>query len=91
MKMMSKTDCIVCDCYLEGVKRRIELCIEKMKGKYGTRRAVAHMEFCLSYIDDLTSDNRWVKSFYQQFRNPQNTPKSRRLGWHKKGANDEQK
>ena len=25
-----------------------------------------------------------------QFRNPPNTPKSRRLGWHKKGANDEQ-
>lgn len=90
MKMMSKTDCAVCDCYLEGVKRRIELCLERMKGKYGTSRAIPHMYLCLNYIDDLMKDSKYHRDYYQKFRNPPNTPKSRRLGWHKKGETDEQ-
>lgn len=91
MKMMSKTDCVVFDCYLEGVRRRLELCLERMKGKYGTVRAVSSIDVCLNLIDDLTTNSKFRRDFYQQFRNPPNTPKSRRLGWHKKGENNENK
>lgn len=91
MKMLSKDNYASYYCYLRSAQDSLKICLGKMKGKYGTRRAVAHMEFCLSYIDDLISDDMWVKSFYQKFRNPPNTPKSRRLGWHKNGERNEQK
>lgn len=90
MKMMSKTDSVLCDCDLEEVKRRFELCIKRMKGKYGTIRAISNIDVCLNLIDDLITNSKFRRDFYQQFRNPPNTPKSRRLGWHKKGETDEQ-
>jgi hypothetical protein len=85
MKIMSKRSVKRMDAHLELTKIHLLGCIRIMKGRYGTRRAVDHMEFLLSYIDDLIDDGKYVKSFYQQFRNPPNTPKSRRLGWHEKG------
>lgn len=86
MKIMSKTDCEVCDCLFEGVKRRLEICIERMKGKYGAHEAVCKTETMICLIKDLISNKEFYKSFYQKFRTPPNTPKSRRLGWHKKGG-----
>ena len=82
MKMLSRLDCVGCDKVLEGAIDRLKYCVKKMKGKYGTRRAVSHIEFCLSHLDDVTTNDKYTRNFYQQFRNPPNTPKSRRLGWH---------
>ena len=87
MRMLSKHDVEWCDFRLFRAKCDLQACIKAMKGKYGTKRAVSHAEFCLSYIDDLITDYKYARRFYQQFRNPPNTPKSRRLGWHKKGEN----
>lgn len=84
MKMMSKTDCVVCDCYLEGAKRRLEICLERMKGKYGTQDVVRNMKWAIHDIKQAMSDKPKHK-YLNGFRNPPNTPKSRRLGWHKKG------
>ena len=85
MKMMSKRATNLCDLRLDRVRSDLQACIKAMKGKYGTRRAISHMEFCLIYIDDLIKNGTFIKTWYQQFRKPPNTPKSRRLGWYEKG------
>lgn len=82
MKMMSKRDVGRIDEHLEMAKFHLLACIKAMKGKYGTSNAVPHLEYALENIEDCFSDNKFEKEFYQKFRNPPNTPKSRRLGWH---------
>jgi hypothetical protein len=89
MKMISKTDLVLCDCYLRVVKNRLEYCIKKMKGKYGTQDAVRNMKWAIKDIEQAISDDPKFE-LLNGFRNPPNTPKSRRLGWHKEGAIDEQ-
>jgi hypothetical protein len=84
MKIMAFKDSLMCDRELQNVKKCLNECIERMKGKYGTSNAVSHLEFALENIKDCISDNKFDIEFYQQFRNPPNTPKSRRLGWYKK-------
>jgi hypothetical protein len=64
-------------------------CIRRMEGKYGTHGAVSNLKFAMGWIDDCVSKDNNNISFYQRFRNPPNTPKSRRLGWHEKGETDE--
>jgi hypothetical protein len=83
MKIMSKRDVGRIDEHLEMAKFHLLGCIKAMKGKYGTKRAVDRSSYCLGYIDDLMTNAKYRKDFYQKFRNPPNTPKSRRLGWHK--------
>jgi hypothetical protein len=81
MKMMSKTDCAVCDCYLEGAKRRLEICLERMEGWYGTQDVVRNIRWAIKDIEQAMSDDPKF-DLLNGFRNPPNTPKSRRLGWH---------
>lgn len=90
MKMMSTTDCAVCDSYLKGAKGSLECCLKTMEGKYGTAEAVSNLKCAIIYINQCIANDKYYTKFYQQFRNPPNTPKSRRLGWHNKGATDEQ-
>lgn len=84
MKIMSKNDCEKCDFYLEGARRILEDCVEIMKGKYGTQDAVRNMKWAIKDIIQAMSDEPKYE-YLNGFRNPPNTPKSRRLGWHKKG------
>lgn len=90
MKILSKHDVEWCDFRLYRAKCDLQACIKAMKGKYGTSEAVSHIKHVLYFMDDLMTDNYYRKNHYQKFSNPPNTPKSRRLGWHKEGANDEQ-
>ena len=90
MKMMSKGDNILVDYLLETAAYKLECSIKKMKGKYGTSDAVFNLEYALKNIRQCFLNEDYCTRFYQKFRNPPNTPKSRRLGWHEKGANDEQ-
>ena len=90
MKMMSKYSCATCYHYLLNVQHSINICLGKMRGKYGTSKAVFNLERALRSINKCISNNEFDRRFYQQFRNPPDTPKSRRLGWHKKGDTNEQ-
>lgn len=90
MKMMSVLDRNLCDCGLKTAEKCLNACLKRMKGKYGTKDAFSHIDICLKFIDDLITDNKHARKIYQQFRNPPNTPKSRRLGWHKEGEANEQ-
>ena len=90
MKMMSKTDIVICDCYLMVAKNRLECCIKRMKGKYGTKYTVQDMERYIKNIEHAISDEPKFKHL-NQFRNPPNTPKSRRLGWYEERETNEQK
>lgn len=91
MKILSKDNAIYWgDIRLNKVRRDLHNCIEIMKGKYGTSEAVSNLKCALIYINQCISDDRYHTEFYQRFRNPPDTPKARRLGWHKKGATDEQ-
>lgn len=89
MKMMSKVDLILLDSNFILAKNRLEYCVKKMEGKYGTQDAVRNMKWAIRDIKRAMSNSPKYKSI-NGFRNPPNTPKSRRLGWHKKGANNEQ-
>lgn len=82
MKIMSLKESLMCDRDLQTAKKCLSACLERMKCKYGTSNAVSHLEFALESIKDCISDNKFDIEFYQQFRNPPNTPKSRRLGWY---------
>lgn len=91
MKILSKKHTIDwCDVRLNRVRSDLQDCIKIMKGKYGTSEAVSNLECAMIYVNPCISDDKYHTKVYQQFRNPPNTPKSRRLGWHKKGVNDEQ-
>ena len=84
MKIMSKDSCATCHGYLLRAQDSINICLGKMRGKYGTSEAASRLEAALIYINHCISDDYYKREFFQQFRNPPNTPKSRRLGWHKK-------
>lgn len=85
MKMMSKLDQIYCTYYLRDAESRLKYCLDIMKGKYGTHNAVREIESMIRSINCLVSKKESDISFWQGFKNPPNTPKSRRLGWHKEG------
>lgn len=87
MRIMSKCDVALCDFRLKLVKIKLQKCIKAMKGRYGSAEATSNLECAMMYINLCISDNKHHTKIYQQFRNPPNTPKSRRLGWHEKGAN----
>lgn len=82
MKMMSKYQSRMCDQDLELAKSHLNDCLRRMKDKYGTSNAVWSIGFALREIEDCLSNTRYKRERYQKFRNPPNTPKSRRLGWH---------
>ena len=82
MKMISKIECVGFDLCLKSAKRDLEICVNRMKGKYGTSWAVFNLERSIKFINQCISDDKYDIEFIQQFRNPPNTPKSRRLGWH---------
>ena len=82
MKIMSLKASLMCDRELKMAKKCLSDCLKRMKGKYGTKEASSNIEFCISYIEDLMTDDKFRRDFYQQYRNPPNTPKSRRLGWY---------
>ena len=84
MKILSKNLTIDwCDIRLNKVQSDLQNCIKIMKGKYGTSDAVVNLECAVMLVNQCISDDKYHKKLYQQFRNPQNTPKSSRLGWHK--------
>jgi hypothetical protein len=85
MKIMSLKESEICDRDLRMVKMRLNACLERMKGKFGTSEAVSNLESAIIWVNKCISANKYDIEFYQQFRNPPNTPKSRRLGWNKKG------
>jgi hypothetical protein len=85
MRMMSKRDEHRTDQNLEMAKLHLLGCLRRMKGKYGTRLAVRAIERALMSIDDCAGNEEFKKDIWQKFRTPPNTPKSRRLGWHKEG------
>lgn len=89
MKILPKSDVGRIDVHLDLARLHLFNCFKIMKGKYGTEKATLLIGNMLDSIDSLTSKNKGRISFWQKFRTPPNTPKSRRLGWHKKGANDE--
>lgn len=86
MKMLSKDYYASCYCYLRSAQESLGICLGKMKGKYGTSEAVSNLKCAMIYIKQCISNDEYYTKFYQKFRNPPNTPKSRRLGWHKKGG-----
>ena len=82
MKMMSIKNSAMCDRELRNVKNYLNMCIGRMEGKYGTSEAVSNLKAAMILVNQCISDDRYHIEFYQQFRFPPNTPKSRRLGWH---------
>ena len=86
MKMMSKRSVKRTDAHLELAKIHLLGCLRIMKGKYGTQGVVRNMKWAIKDIERAMSDSPEHK-YLNGFRNPPNTPKSRRLGWHKEGEN----
>lgn len=84
MRMLSNLDVYWCDTKLSVARRHLNDCIIAMKGKYGTQDVVRNMRWAIRDIDQALSDDPKF-DLLNGFRNPPNTPKSRRLGWHKKG------
>ena len=82
MKMMSIKNSAMCDRDLRMVKTHLNACLERMEGKYGASEAVSNLKCAMRFVNQCISDDRYDIEFYQQFRFPPNTPKSRRLGWH---------
>ena len=90
MRILSKRDVSRCDFQLMMMQIELQNCIRVMKGRYGSAEATSNLECAMMFINLCISGNKHIMKIYQKFRNPPNTPKSRRLGWHEKGANDEQ-
>ena len=90
MRILSVRDVARCDFQLRMMQIELQNCIRVMKGRYGSAEATSNLECAMLFINLCISGNKHRMKIYQQFRNPPNTPKSMRLGWHEKGANDEQ-
>ena len=90
MRILSVRDVARCDFQLKMIQIELQNCARVMTGRYGSAEAASNLKAAMMYIDLCISDGGYGRKFYQQFRSPPNTPKSRRLGWHEKGANDEQ-
>lgn len=88
MKILSANDWAFCNSYLRVAKNRLEFCLRRMKGKYGPSSATRDILWAINDIDALLSDDPMFK-YSNKYKNPPNTPKSRRLGWYKKGDVDE--
>jgi hypothetical protein len=81
MKIMSKRSVRRVDAHLEMAKIHLVGCLRKMKGKYGTQDVVRNIRWAIKDIEQAMSDDPKF-DLLNGFRNPPNTPKSRRLGWH---------
>ena len=90
MRILSVRDVARCDFQLKMIQIELQNCARVMTGRYGSAEAASNLNAAMMYINLCVSDNKHLTKVYQKFRNPPNTPKSRRLGWHEKGANDEQ-
>ena len=84
MRILSKRDVARCDFQLRMMQAELQNCIRVMKGRYGSAEATSNLEFAMLFINLCISGDKHRMKIYQQFRNPPNTPKSRRLGWHEK-------
>lgn len=82
MKMLSRLGCEECDIVLDEAIKRLKYCHDRMKGRYGTAEAVSNLKCAIICINQCIAKDKYYTKFYQQFHNPPNTPKSRRLGWH---------
>jgi hypothetical protein len=89
MKIMSEDDVYSCNLFLEDAKEDLELCLERMRGRFGTSDAVRMIEGALKAIDNCISKDEIAIKMYQRFRNPPDRPKSRKLGWYREGASCE--
>lgn len=89
MKIMSKKDVFWLDFYLRRAQSDLSYCLKEIKGMYGTHVTAREIESMLRSINHLMNKKESELRYWQQFRNPPNTPKSRRLGWHEKGENNE--
>lgn len=85
MKILSKDDVGRIDVHLDLARLHLFNCFEMMKGKYGTQKVTLLIGNMIGSIESLTSKDKGRISFWQKFRTPPNTPKSRRIGWHMEG------
>lgn len=83
MKMMAWIESEMCYSDLKMAQTCLNDCLERMKGKYGTSEAVSNLEYALSFIRPCFLNEKYYTEVCQKFSNPPNTPKSRRLRWHK--------
>lgn len=90
MKILSKSDFDSCNCYLYFAKDLLLQCKQKMKGKYGTSCVVRDIDSAVRDIDVALSFASRHK-FWNRYKYPPNTPKSRRLGWYPDGGGDAEK
>ena len=86
MRILSVRDVARCDFQLKMIQIELQNCIRAMKGRYGSAEATSDLKAAMMYINLCISDKEYHRKFYQKFRNPPNTPKSRRLGWYEKGG-----
>ena len=86
MRMLSKRDVARYDFQLKMIQIELQNCIRAMKGRYGSAEATSNLKAAMRYINLCISGKEYCMKFYQKFRNPPNTPKSRRLGWYEEGG-----
>ena len=82
MKFMTEDDIYSCNLFLEDAKEDLGYCLKRMRGRFGTSDAVAMIESAIKAIDNCLSDDKIKVEIYQRFRNPPDTPKTRKLGWY---------
>lgn len=90
MKILSERDWDFCETSLRLAKERLEFCLKKMKGKYGTSGIVLDLNSALRDINVALSYDETYK-YWSKYKYPPNTPKSRRLGWYPDGGGDAEK
>ena len=88
MRILSKCDVARCDFKLKMIQIELQNCARVMKGRYGSAEAASNLKAAMMYINLCISDKGYHRKFYQKFRNPPNTPKSRRLGWYEEGGEE---
>lgn len=64
MRILSEHDAGWCDFRLGRAQSDLQACIKAMKGKYGTRRAVSRLNFCLNYLYNLVTNSKYKRNFY---------------------------
>ena len=89
MKIMSEDDVYSCNLFLEDAQEDLELCLKRMRGRFGTSDAVRMIESALKAIDNCISEDKIKVEIYQRFRNPPDRPKARKLGWYREGVSNE--
>lgn len=89
MKFMSEDDIYSCNLFLDEAQDDLVMCLKRMKHKFGTSDAVAMIESAIAAIDNCISKDKTKMEMYQRFRNPPDTPKTRKLGWYGEGGVNE--